>query len=566
VSESTTMLNRLWSRAIVARLAAAGIRDAIACSGGRSMAFNMELATSNLIRTRQRIDERAGAFFALGLARVSGRPVVVLTTSGTAVANTIPALAEARASGVPLVLISCDRPDAARRGGAPQTLPHLPLTRAVMAAQAELGDPVADAAALEEAMDRTDSLMAVARGLGQPVHLNLPLAGAISSVDADDPVVPDDLLPGRSEPPPPRSRRRPGPREVDTWVDQHGLGPGQRGVIAVGSHPEISLEALEDLAQRTGFPLVADAASGARRAANGGAPITLADVLIFNPALAMAPPDLVLSAGKPMTSPYLEQWLERAGDRRFLLDHRRLLGVARHPSPLPLSTNGLSHLAGRLAPGDADWSRRFSTLEREARARLPRAMASIGWSDPAVIDRGLRLSGYERVFVASSLAIRVANLSVAAGHPQQIDASRGLNGIDGTISTFLGTLAARGERGLLIIGDQAFVHDLPALETTPEPVDGTILLVDNGGAGLFEAALWAGRPELRAALHQPTRLAASGIADAFGLTFRAAADTDQLAEAFADLPTHGLSLVHARLSNTGLATTIPTLVRAILTD
>jgi 2-succinyl-5-enolpyruvyl-6-hydroxy-3-cyclohexene-1-carboxylate synthase len=556
-------LNRIWSRAVLRRLVACGVGDVVLCLGGRSTALAIEAAAMPEIRMILRVDERGAAFFALGLARAGGRPVAIVTTSGSAVANTIPAMAEAWSSGAALILISCDRPEAARAAGAPQTLAHLPLSASVTAAQDELPEPLADKGALADAVIRLDRLFGIARDRNQPVHLNLPMRGEISSVQADDPLVALDILPPDIDLPLARKRRRTdGPGAVDAWVDTNGVAPGQRGVIAVGPHTEMDAPALAALSAKTGFPLIVDAGSGLRGALPGC--LTLADILVFHPIVAQFTPRVVLHAGKPMTSPYLERWLNAEGVQRFALDHVRMRGPSRAVPRPPLSQGGLRRLAERLGPGDTTWGAQLTEIDRAALARAPASVAASGWNEATAAYHALHAPGFARVFFASSLAVRMGNLWAGADPAQKVDVNRGLNGIDGTLSSFFGTLSAAGERGLLIVGDQAFLHDLPGLERLAVPVHGVILLLDNAGPGLLDLVVWNGAPQVRAALHQATQMDVAGIAQGFGLGYAQVSDADGLIEAIDAAPDDAITLVHARLPDTGLEAAVATLVRALL--
>ncbi len=560
---SALPLNRLWSRAVLARLMACGVRDVVLCHGGRSAAFAMEASNTEGLRTILRIDERAGGFFALGLVRASGRPVAVVTTSGSAVANTLPALAEAWTGGGAVVLVSCDRPDTARAEGAPQTLAHLPLTASVVAAQHEFPEPAAEPAAFAELVAGLDRVLQVAIDRNQPVHLNLPLNGDISSVQPEDQAALLNLLPeGLDRALTARQPVGDGPDEIDAWVHEHGAGPGQRGVIAVGSHPEISAEALAELAKATGYPLIVDAGSGLRGELGGC--LTLCDIAVFHPAVAGQGPEVVLHAGKPMTSPFLERWLKRPGARRLALDHVRARGLSHDAPQPPLSAEALRRLKYLLGHGDSAWAEQFAAIDQASNARAEGCVEAIGWNEASLVYHALHREGFDRVFFASSLAVRMGNLWVGAGQQVKVDVNRGLNGIDGTLSTFLGTLTANGERGLLVVGDQAFLHDLPALEQLEEPPPGVILLMDNSGPGLLDLVVWNTSPEIRAALHRPTIMDVESVARAFGLQYASASDMAALSEALEQAPDGGLSIIHAKLADTGFEQAVSTLARGLL--
>ncbi|MEM9853328.1 MAG: 2-succinyl-5-enolpyruvyl-6-hydroxy-3-cyclohexene-1-carboxylic-acid synthase [Pseudomonadota bacterium] len=566
-------LNRLWCRNILDRLSDAGISEIVICSGGRSAALGAEAFGDARFRAFLRIDERAATFFALGLARASGRAVAVVTTSGSAVVNTLPAISEAWVSGVPLVLISCDRPNSARASGAPQTLPHLPLSASMTAAQVELAEPAPTISAFEAA--RAAMKEVLVRGLqrNQPVHLNVPLNGETSSIQPDDTLADLSLLAqssaaaGPAAPPSPSRASRASRRgEIAAWAERAGAKAGLRGVIAVGPHPDLSAADIARLKEATGYALVIDAGSDMRRALPEA--LDLADILVFHPIVIGFAPQIVLHAGKEMTSPYVETWLRSAGEGRLALDGARMRGLPGQGScgatEAAFGADDFGILAELLAPGDAAWSSQMLALNAAAQARAPEANAAAGWNEATAVFEALQTQGFDRYFFASSLAVRMGNLWVRAASAAHIDVNRGLNGIDGTLSTFFGTLSAKGERGMLIIGDQAFLHDLPALERFEDPPSGVIFLIDNAGPGLLDLVVWNGQPPVRGVLHRETEMDVAAIARAFGLGYARVGDAGALRQALADAPPDEMTIVHALLPDTGLEEAIGDLARRLL--
>ncbi|AXL50205.1 hypothetical protein DSC91_002305 [Paraburkholderia caffeinilytica] len=198
-------LNAIWVEFIVEMLSMAGVRHAVLCPGGRASAMCLAFDAHPRITVEMvSTDERSGAFVALGIAKASGEPVAIVTTSGSAVANVLPALTEADASDVPLVVLTCDRPRVLRGTGFGQMADHLGATRAFVRAQADLADPDDSVQALEQVRDelaaalaamfdgvpdldgslsRADAHPSSKRPTRGPVHLNVPLAGVYDAVE-----------------------------------------------------------------------------------------------------------------------------------------------------------------------------------------------------------------------------------------------------------------------------------------------------------------------------------------------------------------------------------------------
>jgi len=263
--------------AFVAELAAAGVRDAVVCPGSRSTPLALALAASRAITTRVLLDERAAGFFALGMARTSRRPIVVLVTSGTAAMELGPAVVEASLSRVPLVILTANRPAELRDRGAPQTIDqdHLFGRHARWFTELPLfDDDPATAAHVRSIAGR--AVTTAVGGPAGPVHLDIPFR---------EPLLPDGPLDGPAAPSargPARGGARPfasataGLRrleaaELDRLAARLRTG---RGVIVAGPDDDPRLPAaLAGLAAATGFPILADPLSGMRAGAHDRATV-----------------------------------------------------------------------------------------------------------------------------------------------------------------------------------------------------------------------------------------------------------------------------------------------------
>jgi 2-succinyl-5-enolpyruvyl-6-hydroxy-3-cyclohexene-1-carboxylate synthase len=532
--------NTAWCRAITARLSALGVQDAVVCPGARSAAMVSALGESGQYRLFVQTDERSAAFFALGLARSTGRPAAICVTSGSAVANLVPALSEAYALGLPLVVLSCDRPKRLRTMGLPQTTRQVDFCRPVVEAALDLEDPSPDDQALSAAIAAIEALAPHLRPGPQqgPVQINIPLSGKMSSVDgvhgwkagsertAEMPIAPVPaapqsdiaaLLAALAAPSQPKGLIVVGP-------DSHGVGP----------------EEIRLLAESTGYPVIADAPGSVRGL---GIPhlVAEADFLVSRPEVAKAPPNLVIRIGSAPVSASLQHYVQAAQNQEqpakvLRINSRPVEGDFLAPSFIPLispAAEAVRTLAAGLPQGDAEWRRNWMALSQTCRQRLQAALPETGWSELVAVAEAIARPAFSFIHCANSLSLRLINLLLpASGDGRPVYLNRGVSGIDGTIGTFLGEAAGEGRRGLLLVGDLAAIHDIPAFEAClHQGFAGAVLVLNNSGAGLFDLLPVRTVPSYERLIRNPARIDFSGIAQAFGLGFSRCESIDELRQA-----------------------------------
>jgi 2-succinyl-5-enolpyruvyl-6-hydroxy-3-cyclohexene-1-carboxylate synthase len=528
-------LNALWCRALAEELVRAGTAHAVLCPGSRNSPLLFALADAFGERAISHVDERSAAFIALGMVRASGRPAVVCVTSGTAVANCLPAVCEAHAMGLPLLVIGADRPWEAQERSAPQTMAQRGLFGA-FADELALGEPIAEETALLALRGRI-SRAAQRRG---PTFINCPLRDPLPPIANGwtAPELSSLALHGRE--------RRPftvvGP--AAGWpppaaLDWYGEGlrgmdflrPGLRGLIIAGcgsgGHPALAAE----LAAITGFPLLADAASGLR---GPDCPHVVGshDALLAG-AMAGAAPELIIQLGPAPLTRTAYEWLGRQTCPLLLLEDghdRDFLGRAwvaiEHASPGTWRAIGSA-----CAPGDDAWRESWLAADREALRRLQAALADEPWGESVAAHGAVNHAGFASLHLASSMAIRHANLHLLARpHLASVHANRGVNGIDGTIATFIGEQVAGGG-GLLLIGDLATLHDLPALAAAHRLRACAVVVLNNDGGGIFDYLAVAQVPGYERLVRTPHGLGFAQVAAQFGLAYRRVADAAALAAA-----------------------------------
>jgi 2-succinyl-5-enolpyruvyl-6-hydroxy-3-cyclohexene-1-carboxylate synthase len=481
----------LGLRAFCDELARCGLREACTSPGSRSTPLVLSLAREPRIRATSHLDERSGGFFALGLAKTSGRPVALACTSGTAAANYAPAVIEAHEARVPLLVLTADRPPELRDLGAGQTIDQVKL----FGSAAKLYMEVDEHPATPERMRWMRQLACRALwtsldGRPGPVHLNLSLR---------EPLVLDAPLPdeepgggGREGGRPwltrPWVRTEAGPRTAEALAADVNARP--RAVLVAGRaerDPQLG-PALAAFAERAAIPLLADPLSGARR---GPAAVAHYDELLRDPEWAVAHvPDLVLRVGDLPTSKPLRQWLARLDDAlQIAFDAENAWqdptgSVATIAAADPRATLEAITLHRR----DTAWLDSWHRADRAASSAIASALTPAGLCEPRVAaEIGAGLPAEATVVVASSMPVRdVETFFPTREHPPRVLSNRGANGIDGTVSTAFGVAATTDGPTVLLIGDVALFHDLGGLlAATRHRLKLTIVLLHNDGGGIF---------------------------------------------------------------------------------
>jgi 2-succinyl-5-enolpyruvyl-6-hydroxy-3-cyclohexene-1-carboxylate synthase len=509
----------LLLRALVDELARCGLAGACTSPGSRSTPLVLTLARQPGLTCWSHVDERVAGFFALGVAKQTGRPAAVACTSGTAAAHYLPAVIEAREARVPLIVLTADRPPELREVGAGQTIDQVKLYGDAAKWFFEVGT---HAATPERARwIRQLAFRAYETAVGGrpgPVHLNFPLR---------EPLVLDEPLPAADGPPPRRSRRAPAPPAID-------LDPGPRAVIVAGRHERDDglATSLPAAAAALGTPLLADPLSGARR---GAAAIAHYDALLRDSAFAAAHrPDTVIRVGDLPTSKPLRQWLAGLDARQVAFDPE---GAWQDPAGVVSEVLDADPVAWALAaasptPAASPWLDAWRSADAAAAAAIEGVLGD-AVSEPAVARALAALPSEVTVFTASSMPVRdVETFWPARDSPPRVLAHRGANGIDGTLSAAFGAAAA-GARVVVHLGDVALAHDIGALLTAKRlGIAPTIVLVDNGGGGIFDFLPVASQVDaFEEHVATPTGLDAARVAALFDLAYEPVRDLQAIREA-----------------------------------
>jgi 2-succinyl-5-enolpyruvyl-6-hydroxy-3-cyclohexene-1-carboxylate synthase len=490
-----------------------GVREVVLAPGSRSAPLTLAIfgrAAEHALRLHVRIDERSAAFLALGLAKASRRPAVLVCTSGTAAAHFHAAVIEADEAGVPLIVLTADRPPELRGTGASQTIDQLKLYGGAVRWFCEAGVPeerpgmVAYWRSL--ACRAWVAASGDAGGFPGPVHVNIPLrdplvpgaggAGAAIGTAGDWP----EPLDGRPGGTPWTSVAAAGPRPGP------GAGPrrlewAERGAVVCGDGDYDPAPLLE-LAEAAGWPVLAEPSSNARRGPNA---LSSYGYLLGIPGfVAEHRPEVIVSAGRPGLSrgqlAFLRGSPGPAPPRHVVVAQ----GPGRWADPARTATCVATSL--KLAgpgPGPGAWLASWRRRDAAARAAADAILDSgEAVSEPRLArDLAAALPAGALLWAASSLPVRDLDLHMAPRDGIRVLASRGTSGIDGLVSSAMGAAlahqAAGGGPAVALLGDLAFLHDAPGLLLGPDEPrpDLCLVVVNNDGGGIFsdlEQAAFAG--------------------------------------------------------------------------
>jgi 2-succinyl-5-enolpyruvyl-6-hydroxy-3-cyclohexene-1-carboxylate synthase len=524
--------------ALVDGLVAGGVRHASLSPGSRSTPLALALARDPRVQVHVHLDERSGAFFALGIAKTTARPVIVATTSGTAVAELLPAVVEASQSRVPLVLLTADRPPRVRGTGANQTIVQPGLFGEYVRASIDLPVPSTEGQEAWWRQATRDAFEAMAADPPGPVHLNCPF---------EEPLTPSEgvALPAPSGERfewPSRPEAALDPDETDRLAD---LVSGARGAIVVGGWP-VELSGIDRVwSEMLGWPIVAEPISGARRP---GASLAAGQALIGSVWATTHAPDVVIQFGAVPTTRASQAFVASAGrfvvaDRwhldtdperlatwRIAVDPDALGGMfGRHPLMqegigIPLTgvhtDEEIEELwRGRIDPAPDEWRQAWIDADRVARTAMDDTMD--GWDEPFEPRVARDVAAWAPdggfLFVGNSTPVRDLDLTMAPRAGIRVLANRGASGIDGLVSTALGVAAADRGPTVTLLGDLSFLHDAGAvLWNTPRVFQLTVVVVNNDGGHVFSLLPQRDLPEHRQLFVTPHAVDIEGLCRAAG--------------------------------------------------
>ena len=497
------------ARVIVRQLIEAGITDAVISPGSRNAPISLAMfaaAEKELLKLHIRIDERSAAYFALGLAKASGRPVPIVCTSGTAVANYHPAVLEAHHSNVPLLVLTADRPANLRRTGANQTTEQARIFGNAVRYFADISGGVFP---LELPLD------SLHRG---PVHLNLQF---------DEPLLPD---------------------EDSNWLNEIKVAPKAkpmgksagtlkvnttRGVLVIGhDHGGLTISEVNQIAAELNWPVIAEDPLSFPDA------ISHAALFLTSPAIRKnLSPETAVIIGRTTLSRSVNALIASAKSqividpRMATVDTYRVADQRFIAAPKVVSK-----------PADPEWHEQWQKLSQ----RTSKLVSDISnWSESSLArELAKQLSG--SVFIASSRPIRDLESFASVRTGVETFANRGLAGIDGNISTALGIATAR-QSATAIIGDLAFLHDLTGLIGNTL-ANLRIIAINNDGGGIFSTLPQANVAGFETVFGTPHGLDLEKISVGLGINAKTISSFAELSSELAK-PISGISVLVCQMPN-----------------
>lgn len=574
----------LFLSAFFDELQRCGLRDVVVSPGSRSTPLAM-VAHAAPLNLYVDIDERGAGFFALGLAKASGRPVALVATSGTAVANYLPAVLEAQSSRLPLVLLTGDRPLRLQGLGAPQTCDQIKIFGDAVRQFRQMPEPQADATSISFARQAAREAMAAAAGVAEgslgsgggslldaaPVHLNFPF---------EEPLKPDLSQPGLFELGRSAATERDLQPRLGGWL---GLGPnrardmvrlldGKRVVAVCGERCTTGSSGVANLlrfAELFQIPLLADPLSQLRER-DAELIIDNYDSFIAHDDVPEA--DVVIRFGRWPLSKRLSTWFERTRPLQIVVDPRETRDFASASDVFVRTTPGgfvsaLLEAKSRCSSFDFNvgYARKWIALNEQARERILAVSAEPQLHEGAVVRAILdEAPDGSLLFAGNSMAVRALDTFLLKGDRRlPVLCNRGLNGIDGTLSTALGA-AQHFEQTIVLVGDIATLHDVNALALQGEMLlreaEGkrrpkvTIVCLSNNGGAIFDMLPQASdEPYFERLFLTPQQVDFGPICQGFKVPYAHVSTQEQLHAALdSSLGVEGISFVEVALPLRGV--------------
>jgi len=528
------------ARSFADELARRGVSHVFASPGSRSAPLARAFLEHPAIKLHVVLDERSAAFAALGSAKAMRRPSAVICTSGTAAANFHPAVLEAHHSSTPLLVLTADRPPELKETGAGQTTDQTKLYGSAVRWFFDLG--VAEDADHSESYFR--SVAARAHGYSVqrkgPVHLNIsfrePLTPPLAPAGSSKTVPSTEVDVGRAV-------------LTDEQVSEVAamLSWAKRPLLVAGSSGA-DPHAVASLARRAGWPLIAEITSGARR---DGA-ISCYEAMLRTTSFAEGHlPDAVLRIGDIGISKLLPDLLSQAATQVVVSDGWMWSDPERSATKVIVAdpTALCSSLAKVLGPlKDPSWAQSWAEAEAKARLALDAAIDAQGLTEPRIARDLMRsIPSGGTVVVGSSMPVR--DLEWFAGNPGDVAivANRGVNGIDGLVSTAAGVAASKGGPVIAFTGDIGMIHDSNGLQTaSAADVDLTVVVINNDGGGIFSFLPHAEHSGFEELFGTPHQVDMELLAGAYGWEHSSVRDANELVRTLRSCMGSGRTLIEAK--------------------
>lgn len=518
-----------------------GVKHAVFSPGSRSTTMAMLFTEHGGFQTYMNIDERSAAFMALGIAKGHDEPVILVCTSGSAMAHYVPAILEAQYSGVPLIVLTADRPHTLQSMGAPQTIDQQKLFGHAVNYYEELAVPQEGHYYTYPRLVARKAVMKALDDKRGPVHINVPLF---------EPLVPDlgreHFEAGHT---PFKIVRR---GDLQSYFDDVLIQDlaaklrGKRVLIVAG--PQVRLNegaAIVALGEALGAPILADPLSNVRRLGTTGILTAYDAFLKLQETWSLLVPDVIIQFGHALVSKRAQQFLGFCKDAEYIVVHPTMDYI----NPLGTVTihvqSSISSFCESLVSMIVPAHDKADTKEQTGSYlgkwkyinKVMNAVLADALHEPSCFEGRTILEIEElmpkegQVMAANSMSIRDVDYFWSGINPVPVYGNRGVNGIDGTISTAIG-LAQNGKPTVLVTGDLSFFHDLNGLAMTDERINLTIVLHNNDGGGIFEYLPQKGTKYFNYLFSTEQGLDYSGTVTLFGCSYERITEANDFAGAF----------------------------------
>ena len=506
--------------ALVDELYQLGVRHAVFSPGSRSTTLAMLFQSHGGFQTYMNIDERSAGFMALGIGKAHGEPAVLVCTSGSALTHYGPAVVEAKHGGIPMIILSADRPYTLQNVGAPQTIDQQKYFGTAVNYYEELSVP-------SESHYYTYPRQVVRRGYLHaknhkkgPVHINVPLF---------EPLVPERdssyFRMGRSS----KSFRL---VTEDTIRELGSVLEGKK-VLVLGGPSITQPRDVMEFANAIGAVVIGDPLSNLRQFEE--AISTYDSVLVHESMKEQLRPDVVIQLGQIPVSKRIQQWMATLDDIEYIV-------VSPTAESLNPSLTTTIHVMANIGVFlhrfmDIQADREYCAMWQQIEASSRRQLDAVGEEPHLFEGRTIHMLQAQmpadgQILVANSMSIRDMDYYWASGRSTAtVYGNRGTNGIDGTVSTALG-LSTNGKPTVMVTGDLSFFHDLNGLAIgKTHGMNLTIILHNNDGGGIFQYLPQKGTDDFDYLFNTPQGIDYSGLATMYGLDYVKVATNAELEEA-----------------------------------
>lgn len=491
--------NFFWSNIFIDQLAECGVKYACISPGSRSTPLTSAVAQSKQIKSYVIIDERTSGFFALGLAKQSSSPILIITTSGTATAELYPAIIEAYQNRVPLIIATADRPEYLRNSGANQTINQHNIYKNHIRFFYDTGLPEVSVKSIKNYKSNIAAglKIAVTENKG-PVHFNFPFEKPLEQNSFTETI--DDTIISASLPEQVsfycKTESKLLSKEIKTVTNQ--LIKNNAGLITVGpgNFSEDFINLLQNFSSKFALPIFADASSGLAFRSNRIINLisNFDSILrheLFN---SFFSPKLIFHFGRTVTSPRLEEFIIKTGAKRFIINQFGDMFDSRKRSTV-LKTDEITFLKSFLK-GDFEFTESalqkltaLKSLDEDVeKIKISQLLNFDKINEPAILLKVLEaIPPNSNLMISNSIPIRDLDFFASSLNKNiNVFQNRGASGIDGVVSTALGICAQSKEPTYLVIGDLSFYYDINSLLIAKQyKIPLIIVLINNNGGSIF---------------------------------------------------------------------------------